>query len=55
VNQQKKHMAIKVIKKDFEDFGASILKAGDKLQKADGSHLTIDQVEHVLLDTPVMV
>ena len=34
---------------------ADELKAGDKLQKADGSHLTIDKVEFVLLDEPVMV
>ena len=34
---------------------ADELKAGDKLQKADGSHLTIDQVEFVLLEEPVMV
>lgn len=34
---------------------ADELKAGDKLQKADGSNLTIDRVEFVLLDEPVMV
>ncbi|WP_145331876.1 polymorphic toxin-type HINT domain-containing protein [Paenibacillus xylanexedens] len=34
---------------------ADELQAGDKLQKADGSHLTIDQVEFVKLDKPVTV
>ncbi|MFD2503154.1 polymorphic toxin-type HINT domain-containing protein [Paenibacillus septentrionalis] len=34
---------------------ADELKVGDKLQKADGSNLTIDSVEFVLLDEPVMV
>ncbi|MFF2889045.1 polymorphic toxin-type HINT domain-containing protein [Paenibacillus sp. NPDC057967] len=34
---------------------ADELKVGDKLQKADGSSLTIDKVEFVILDEPVMV
>lgn len=34
---------------------ADELVAGDKLQKADGSNLTIDKVEFVLLDEPVKV
>ncbi|URN93502.1 MAG: HINT domain-containing protein [Candidatus Pristimantibacillus lignocellulolyticus] len=34
---------------------ADELQVGDKLQKADGSNLTIDKVEFVLLDEPVMV
>jgi RHS repeat-associated protein len=34
---------------------ADELKVGDKLQRADGSNLTIDRVEFVLLDEPVMV
>ncbi|PRX60608.1 pretoxin HINT domain-containing protein [Cohnella sp. SGD-V74] len=34
---------------------ADELKVGDKLQKADGSNLTIDRVEFVLLDEPAMV
>lgn len=34
---------------------ADELRVGDKLQKADGSNLTIDKVEFVKLDEPVMV
>jgi hypothetical protein len=34
---------------------ADKLQAGDKLQKADGSNLTIDKVEFVKLDDPVTV
>ncbi len=34
---------------------ADELKVGDKLQKADGSNLTIDKVEFILLDEPVTV
>lgn len=34
---------------------ADELRVGDKLQKADRSTLTIDKVEFVLLDEPVMV
>ncbi|CAH1217420.1 hypothetical protein PAECIP111893_04275 [Paenibacillus plantiphilus] len=34
---------------------ADELQVGDKLQKADGSNLTIDKVEFVKLDEPVMV
>jgi hypothetical protein len=34
---------------------ADELQVGDRLQKADGSTLTIDKVEFVLLDEPVMV
>src|SRR5690606_39010760 len=32
-----------------------VLQVGDKLQKADGSNLTIEKVENVKLDEPVTV